>query len=141
MLAVHPVTLHVQYWPPIQCMIATHAKYHQISMRIYPNFEGNFYKLICMLEQYIINHECEKLQDDNLLHQLSAQNEYLGRRVLAYREHFSVSAPPELTKKSKPPRVFVSLFGTALFNKDGHDGPTKLKARSKNALELIAQVN
>jgi hypothetical protein len=59
---------------------------HQISMRIYPNFNGNFYKLICMLEQYIINHECEKLQDDNLLHQLAAQNEYLQAKVLAYQE-------------------------------------------------------
>ena len=31
MLAVHPVTLHVQYWPPIQCMIATHARHeHEV---------------------------------------------------------------------------------------------------------------
>jgi hypothetical protein len=46
-----------------------------------------------------------------------------------------------LTTTAKPPRVIVSLFGTALFNNDGHDGPTKIKARSKNALELIAHVN
>jgi hypothetical protein len=38
-------------------------------------------------------------------------------------------------------RLMMLLFGTALFNNDGHDGPAKLKARSKNALELVQQVN